>query len=102
MYFSETDFYSVMVLKKTCALPMRLPNPSQALDKTRAPVGPEMLSSTGAGVWKKAPGAFPDSSYVLDKFRFTLQRALSYKKLSPRISSHPKLLQVLFTPSTPA
>ena len=27
-----------------------------------------MLSSTGAGVWRKAPVAFPDSSSVLDKF----------------------------------
>ena len=25
-------------------------------------MGPEILSSTGAGVWRKAPMAFPDSS----------------------------------------
>ena len=30
-------------------------------------MGPEMLSSTGAGVWRRAPMAFPDSSSVLDK-----------------------------------
>ena len=27
-----------------------------------------ILSSTGAGFWRKAPGALPDSSSVLDKF----------------------------------
>ena len=31
-------------------------------------MGPKILSSTGAGVWRKAPMAFPDSSSVLDKF----------------------------------
>ena len=46
---------------------MRLPDPSPVLDKNRAPMGPEILSSTGAGVWRKAPIAFPDSSSVLDK-----------------------------------
>ena len=48
---------------------MRLPDPSPALDKNHAPMGPEILSSTGAGVWRKAPMAFPDSSSVLDKFQ---------------------------------
>ena len=48
---------------------MRLRNPSPVLDKNLAPMGPEILSSTGAQVWKKAPGAFPDSSSVLDKFQ---------------------------------
>ena len=51
------------------ARPMRLPHPSPALDKNRAPIGPEILSSTGAGVWRRAPMAFPDSSSVLDKFQ---------------------------------
>ena len=37
-----------------CAHPLRLPDPSSALDKNRAPMGPEILSSTGAGVWRKA------------------------------------------------
>ena len=32
-------------------------------------MGPEILSSTGAGVWRKAPMAFPDSGSVLDKSR---------------------------------
>ena len=48
---------------------MRLPDPSPALDKNRAPMRPEILSNTGAGVWRKAPTAFPDSSSVLDKFQ---------------------------------
>ena len=48
---------------------MRLPDPSPVLDKDRAPMGPEILSSTGAGVWRKAPMAFPDSSSVLHKFQ---------------------------------
>ena len=37
---------------------MRLPDPSPVLDKNRAPMGPEILSSTGAGVWRKAPMHF--------------------------------------------
>ena len=48
---------------------MRLPNPSEVLDKNLAPMGPGILSSTAAGVWSEAPGAFPDSSSVLDKFQ---------------------------------
>ena len=47
---------------------MRFPDRSPVLDKNRAPMGPEILSSTGAGAWRKAPMAFPDSSSVLDKF----------------------------------
>ena len=54
---------------KSCALSMRVPNPSPALDKIRALVGPEILSSTVAGVWRKAPKGFQDSSSVLDKFQ---------------------------------
>ena len=61
---------------ENCALPMRLPDHSPALDKNRAPMGPESLSSTGAGVWRKAPMAFPDSSSVLDKFQ-SARRALN-------------------------
>ena len=52
-----------------CARPLRLPDPSPVLDKNRAPMGPESLSSTGAGIWRKAPMAFSDSSSVLDKFQ---------------------------------
>ena len=40
-------------------------------------MGQEILSSTGAGVWRKAPMAFPDSSAVLDKF----QSASNYRHL---------------------
>ena len=54
---------------RTCALSMRVPNPNPVLDITSAPLGPENLSSTGAQVWRKAPGAFPDSSSVLDTFQ---------------------------------
>ena len=50
-------------------LALCLPGPSPVLDKNRAPMGPEILSSTGAGVWRKAPMAFPDSSSVLHKFQ---------------------------------
>ena len=48
---------------------MRLPDPSPVLDKNGAPMGPEVLSSTGAGVWRKPAMAFPGSSSVLDKFQ---------------------------------
>ena len=48
---------------------MRLPDPSPVLDKNRVPMGPGILSTTGAGVYRKAPKAFPDSSSVLDKFQ---------------------------------
>ena len=37
------------------------------------PMGPGILSSTGAGVWRKAPGALPDSSSVLDIFQFAIK-----------------------------
>ena len=46
---------------------MRLPDPRSVLDKNRAPMGPEILSNTGVGAWRKAPMAFPDSISVLDK-----------------------------------
>ena len=51
------------------ALPMRVPNPDQHWIKNPAPMGPEILSSTGDGVWRKAPKAFPDSCSALDKFQ---------------------------------
>ena len=54
---------------KNCVLSLRLPNPSPVLDKNRAPIGPEILSSTAARVWRKAPCAFSDSSSVLDRFQ---------------------------------
>ena len=52
-----------------CARPMRLLDPSPLLDTNCPPIGPETLSSTEAGVWRKAPMAFPDSSSVLDKLQ---------------------------------
>ena len=70
---------------------MRLPDPSPVLDKNLAPMGPEILSSTGAGVWGKAPMAFPDSSSVLDKF-------LSARTTSA-LSKTGRLLSVGHTPS---
>ena len=39
---------------RNCALSMGVPNPSPVLDKNCAPMGPEILSSTGAGVWSRA------------------------------------------------
>ena len=48
---------------------MNAPNPSPVLDKNRAPMGPEILSSTGAGVWRNAPKGFPDSNSILDEFQ---------------------------------
>ena len=51
-----------------CVLSMRVPKPSPVPDKNCAPMGPEILSSAGAGVCRKAPRAFPHSSSVLDKF----------------------------------
>ena len=44
-----TDFYPVRVLGSS-ARPMMLPKPSPALDKNPVPMGPEILSSAGAGV----------------------------------------------------
>ena len=52
---------------------MRLPNPSPVLDRNRAPMGPEILSSTGAGVWRKAPMAFIQTP-VLYWINFSLRR----------------------------
>ena len=41
-----------------------------------------ILSSTGAGVWRKAPMAFPDSSYVLDEVQ--LCERMVRKQETPR------------------
>ena len=62
----ETDFISAGT-GKNWALSIRFPDPSPVLDKNRTLMGPEILSSAGAGVWRKVPKAFPDSSSVLDK-----------------------------------
>ena len=42
---------------------MRLPDRSPILDKNCAPMAPDILSSAGAGVWRKAPMALPDSDF---------------------------------------
>ena len=41
------------------------PNTGQNL----ASMGPGILSSSGVGVWRKAPEAYPDSNTTLDKFQ---------------------------------
>ena len=68
MYVGDR-FLSSAGTGKKCALSIRVPNPSPVLDKNRAPMGPELLSNTGAGVWRKAPKRFPDSNSILDKFQ---------------------------------
>ena len=73
---------------------MMLPDPSPVLDKTRAPMGPEILSSTGAEVWRKAPMAFPDSSSVLDKFQSAIICGRNvHPAAKPLLGS-----QILYTP----
>ena len=61
----ETDFYPVTVLGRIVLSLWGCRTPAQYWIKNRAPMGPEILSSAGAGVWRKAPMAFPDSSSVL-------------------------------------
>ena len=75
---------------------MRLPNPSQVLDKNLAPIGPEILSSTKAGVWGKAPMAFPDSGSVLDKSQSANKgECVSVTRgLLPKLPSAPKSCQM--------
>ena len=45
-----------------------VPNLSPILDKNCAPMGPEILSKIGAGVWRNRSGAFPDSNSLLDEY----------------------------------
>ena len=54
---------------ENCVRSMSLLDPSPVLDKNCAPMGPDILSSAEAGVWRKASMAFPDSSSVLDEFQ---------------------------------
>ena len=63
----EDQFLSSAGAGKSCALSTRVPDPSPVLDKNRALMGPEILYSFGAGVWRKAPKVFPDSCSALDK-----------------------------------
>ena len=62
----ETNFIQCGCWEELCSLSMRVVNCSPILDKILALVGPETLYSTGAGVWRKAPEALPDSSSVLN------------------------------------
>ena len=61
------------------SLSLRVPDPSPVLDKHPAPMGPEILCSTGAGVWSKA---FPDSSCVLDKSQSAITVELFHLQLT--------------------
>ena len=47
---------SFSLLLRGCALSPRVPSPSPILDENPAPMGPEIISSTGAGVWRKVLG----------------------------------------------
>ena len=67
------QFLSSVGTGENCAVSMSVPNPSPVLDKDRAPMGLDILSSTGARVWRKAPKAFPDSSSALDKLQYAIE-----------------------------
>ena len=67
--FVGDRFLSSAGTGRNFGLSMRVPNPSPVLDKNPAPMGQEIFSSTEAGVWRKAPKAFPDSSSAPDKFQ---------------------------------
>ena len=67
---------------------MRLPNPSPVLDKNRARMDPEILSSTGARVWRTAPKAFPDSRSVLDQSQSAKKLNLSVLIPFPNLHSY--------------
>ena len=64
---TDTQFLSSARAGRSCALAMRVPNPRPVLDKNLAPMGPEILYGTGAGVRSQAPVVFPDCSSVLDR-----------------------------------
>ena len=75
---------------------MRFSEPSPVLDKNRAPMGPEMLSSTGAGVYRKAPEAFPDSSSVLDESQSAINLKWNSSIEQMQGSSHQGPLSIRF------
>ena len=60
---------------------MRVPNPSPVLDRNRAPMGPEILSSAGAGVWGKFHLAF--QTPVLYWINISLRGRLQHFKITP-------------------
>ena len=65
------------------------PIPAQHWITHFAPMGPGILSSTGAEVWRKAPGAFPDSNSVLDKFQSATFAFFSHTENSGQIGKSP-------------
>ena len=75
---SGNRFLSSTGVGKSCALPIRVPNPSPTLDKNLAFTGPGILSSVGVGVGRKYPEALPDSNTTLDNIQsvnfFSYQR----------------------------
>ena len=71
-------FLSSAGIGKNCALPMRLPNPKSCTHGSRN------FISTGSGVWRKAPVAFPDPSSVLDKFQSAILASLACGALSAK------------------
>ena len=67
---------------KNGTLSMRVPDPSPVLDNNRAAMGTKILSSTAAGVWRKAPEGLPDSSSALDKFQSAIKIAFFQNHVS--------------------
>ena len=57
-----------------CARSMRLPDAGPVLDKNHAPRGPESLSSTGTGVWRRLLWHFQNSVLHWIDFRSALDR----------------------------
>ena len=79
---------------------MRVAKCSPVLDKNLAPMGPEILSNTRAGVWRKAPKAFPDSSSVLDKFQSAIC-VVAFKHFNTEQMGAEGLGPALVTPAEP-
>ena len=64
---------------------MRLPNTSPILDDNRAPMDPDNLSSTRAGVWKRPPRHFQTPVlYSLDGFQSAI--IISTKTIKDKLS----------------
>ena len=60
------QFLSNASAGSTCSLLIMVKNPRPVLDQNPAPIGPETLSRSGAGVWRKVP--VPRFRSVLDWF----------------------------------
>ena len=67
MPWVEDWYLSSPGIGRNCTLPMRVQHPSPVLDKNCAAMDPEILSSTRAGVWRKAPKAFPELQFCTGK-----------------------------------